>query len=44
VIRIHLPEDEARRLERAFRLAADRRTRDRLQIIRLAQRVIEDGG
>jgi transposase len=38
VIRIHLPEDEARRLELAFRQAADRKTRDRLQIIRLAHR------
>jgi transposase len=38
VIRIHLPEDEAQRLEQAFRQAADRKTRDRLQIIRLAHR------
>ena len=38
MIRIHLPEDEARRLELAFRQAADRKTRDRLQIIRLAHR------
>ena len=38
MIRIHLPEDEAQRLELAFRQAADRKTRDRLQIIRLAHR------
>jgi transposase len=38
VIRIHLPEDEAQRLERAFRQSTDRKTRDRLQIIRLAHR------
>jgi transposase len=38
VIRIQLPEAEADRLEAAFRQAADRKTRDRLQIIRLAHR------
>lgn len=38
MIRIHLPEAEAQRLEHAFRLATDRKTRDRLQIIRLAHR------
>ena len=38
MIRLHLPEDEAQRLELAFRQAADRKTRDRLQIIRLAHR------
>ncbi len=38
MIRIHLPEDEAQRLELAFRQATDPKTRDRLQIIRLAHR------
>ena len=38
MIRIKLPEDEAQRLELAFRQAADRKYRDRLQIIRLASR------
>jgi transposase len=38
VIRIKLPEAEAQRLELAFRQAADRKCRDRFQIIRLAGR------
>ena len=38
MIRIQLPEDEARALEEAFRQASDRKLRDRLQIIRLAHR------
>ena len=38
MIRIHLPEAEAQRLELAFRQATDPETRDRLQIIRLAHR------
>jgi len=38
VIRIHLTDAEARRLEQAFLQATDRKLRDRLQIIRLAHR------
>jgi transposase len=38
VIRIHLSEAEAQRLEQSFRQATDRKTRDRLQIVRLAHR------
>jgi transposase len=38
VIRIHLPDDEAQRLERAFRDATDPKFRDRIQIVRLANR------
>src|SRR5690349_13921160 len=38
MIRIHLPDDEVRRLEAAFRTAADRRLRDRLQIVLMAHR------
>jgi len=38
MIRIHLPDAEAQRLEQAFRQADDRKLRDRLQIIRLAHR------
>ena len=36
MIRIHLPHDEAQRLERAFRDATDPKFRDRIQIVRLA--------
>jgi transposase len=38
VIRIHLTDSEAERLEQAFRQATDRKLLDRLQIIRLAHR------
>jgi hypothetical protein len=38
VIRIHLSEREAGRLEQAFLQATDRKLHDRLQIIRLAHR------
>jgi transposase len=38
VIRIQLPEAEAQALEQAFRQAADRKLRDRLQIVRMAHR------
>jgi transposase len=38
MIRIHLSEAEAARLEQAFRQASDRKLRDRLQVVRLAQR------
>jgi transposase len=38
VIRIHLPDDEAQRLERAFRDETDPTFRDRIQIVRLAGR------
>jgi transposase len=38
LIRIHLPEAEADRLEQAFRQATDRKLRDRLQIILMADR------
>jgi len=38
VIRIQLPEAEAQALEGAFRQATDRTLRDRLQIVRLANR------
>jgi transposase len=38
VIRIHLTDTEARRLEQAFLQATDRKFRDRLQIVRLAHR------
>ena len=38
MIRIHLTDAEARRLEQAFLQATDRKLRDRLQIIRLAHR------
>jgi transposase len=38
MIRVQLPEDEARQLEQAFRQATDRKLRDRLQAVLLAQR------
>jgi transposase len=38
VIRIHLPEAEAGRLEQAFRQADDRKLRDRIQIVLMAHR------
>jgi transposase len=38
VIRIHLPEADARALEQAFRQATDRELRDRLQIVLMAHR------
>jgi transposase len=38
MIRIHLPEPEAHRLEQAFLQATERKLHDRLQIIRLAHR------
>lgn len=38
MIRVHLPADELRRLQRTFRTTADRRLRDRMQIVLLAQR------
>jgi transposase len=38
MIRIELPESEARALEQAFRQTTDRKLRDRLQIVRLAHR------
>ena len=38
VIRIELTDDQARRLEQTFLQAADRKLRDRLQIVRLAHR------
>jgi transposase len=38
VIRVHLPAHELSRLQQAFRDTADRRLRDRAQIILLAQR------
>ena len=38
MIRIRLPEEEAQRLERAYREETDPRYRDRIQIVRLASR------
>lgn len=38
MIRIHLSEAETQRLEQAFRSATDHKLRDRLNVIRLAQR------
>ena len=38
MIRIHLSEAEAQRLEHAFRSATDRKLRDRLNAVRLAHR------
>ena len=38
MIRIHLPEPEARHLEQLFRATEDRRLRDRLQIVLMAHR------
>lgn len=38
MIRIHLSEAEAGHLEQAFRQTTDRKLRDRLQVVRLAQR------
>lgn len=38
MIRVHLPDAEARELEQAFREAADRRLRDRAQIALMAHR------
>src|SRR3954467_14941330 len=38
VIRIKLTDDQVRRLEQAFLQATDRKSRDRLQIVRLAHR------
>ncbi len=38
MIHIHLPKDEVRSLEATFRTTTDRRLRDRLQIILMAQR------
>jgi transposase len=38
VIRIRLPQDEAQRLDQAYRAEADPKFRDRIQIVRLASR------
>jgi transposase len=38
MIRVHLPDETARQLERVFREATDRRLRDRIQIILMAHR------
>jgi putative transposase len=38
MIRVHLPDHELRRLEQAFRSTADRKLRDRLQIVLMAHR------
>lgn len=38
MIRVHLPGDEVRRLERAFRAADARKLRDRIQIVLMAHR------
>ena len=38
MIRIHLPPAEAERLDALFRSTADRKLRDRLQIVRMAHR------
>ena len=38
MIRVHLPPDDAEHLDREFRSAADRRYRDRLQIVLMALR------
>jgi hypothetical protein len=38
MIRVHLPDDEARSLELAFRSTTDRKLRDRLQIVLMAHR------
>src|SRR5687767_9470340 len=38
MIRMHLPPAEAERLDARFRSTADRRLRDRLQIVRMAHR------
>ena len=38
MIRVHLPDDVVRRLEQVFRDAADRRLRDRVQIVLMAHR------
>ena len=38
MIRVHLPPDDAEHLDREFRSAADRRYRDRLQIVLMAHR------
>ena len=38
MIRVHLPDDEARSLEQAFRTTTDRKLRDRLQIVLMAHR------
>ena len=38
MIRIHLPQEESLRLDRAFRQEADPKYRDRIQIVRLASR------
>src|SRR5437588_4764487 len=38
MIRIHLPDSEAQRLEQLFRSTEDRKLRDRLQIVLMAHR------
>ena len=38
MIRVHLPADKVRQLEQVFREAADRRLRDRVQIVLMAHR------
>src|SRR5262245_5859374 len=38
MIRVHLPDDELKRLEHAFRSTDDRQWRDRLQIVLMAHR------
>jgi transposase len=38
MIRVHLPDDEVRSLESAFRTTTDRKLRDRLQIVLMAHR------
>ena len=38
MIRVHLPDDEVRSLELAFRTTTDRKLRDRLQIVLMAHR------
>ncbi len=38
MIRVHLPEPEVRRLEEVFRSTADRKVRDRVQIVLMAHR------
>jgi transposase len=43
MIRVHLPDDELHRLEHAFRAAADRKVRDRLRIVLMANRARRPG-
>jgi len=38
MIRVHLPDEDVRQLERVFREATDRRLRDRVQIVLMAHR------